>query len=254
MNARHFSLLIALLAFLFSEIALAHPMGSKLFAHKLRLSLSEDRLIVDYMAEVPIRRIQADLEAFEELGGSDFTSSIIEELSRALHISVDGQPLAMTSVGLGRGHVRENPRFTVFELRLEGRLPADANALQFQNNNYLEEMAFFSTEVLVSESISVSECSLFQLQEGKPLQDKSQRWWIDENMRELSLQFEATDPRVLELMRKLDGETAPYQTASAAYLRNDLKKATPAEDSPKRLLFALGLCIGLVYMTKTRVR
>jgi len=225
-------------------------MGSKLFAHKLRLSLSEDTLTIDYMAEVPIRVIQKELEALESQEKSLFSSHKIQELGRALHISVNGKPLQMESVDLGMGHVRENPRFTVFEVRLEGTLPPNSTSLSLQNGAYPDHVAFFSTEVLVSEGISVSECSLFEIQEGKPLQDRSGRWWIEESLRELNLTFEATDPGVLALMRKLGGTKGAYESASSAYKRNALREVHSNEENSRIFLLVLGLCIGLVFMMR----
>jgi hypothetical protein len=153
---------------------------------------------IDYLAEVPNRRLIREIEEHDPRVDGDFNEQKIAALIRGLHIRAKGEPLSLVSVDLGEDHLRSRPNGSIYKIRLEGPLPEGCQSLSIRNGNHPDELAYFFTEVRVSEDLEIASSSLFRIQDGQRIEDKSGRWWIDENMRVFSVEFHAKAPSLFE--------------------------------------------------------
>jgi hypothetical protein len=191
MELRYPRFLFFIFGFLASGAAETHPFGSDFFSHRTRVSISTTQVAIDYLLEIPTRHLNHEIKtsAFEQQLA--FQTHKIEEIRRGLDILVNGQPIELQQVDLGKDNVRARAHSYLYELRLEGRIPDMANTLSIKNQNYPDERAYFRIDWQLAEPLEVTESSLLVARVDKEPQNHSARWWMDESLRDFSMRFQA---------------------------------------------------------------
>lgn len=195
MELRYPRFLFFIFGFLASGAAETHPFGSDFFSHRTRVSLSTTQIAIDYRLEIPTRHLNHEIKtsAFEQ--PLAFQTHKIDEIRRGLNILVNGQPIELQQVDLGKDNVRARAHSYLYELRLEGLIPDMANTLSIKNENYPDERAYFRIDWQVAEPLEVTESSLLVARVDKEPQNHSARWWMDDSLRDFSMRFQAKKKR-----------------------------------------------------------
>ncbi len=172
-----------------TQTAQAHPFGSEIFAHRIRVSIAEEQLYVDYMIEIPTRQLTFEIKSSEIEQQTQFRATKIKSLLSGLEVRANRERIELQSVDLGENHVRARPNSFLYELHLQSALPKGTTQLTVGNQNYLNERAYFRIDLSLSDDLEVLDSSLHKKRVGQAPQDRTGRWWMDESLREFNLDF-----------------------------------------------------------------
>jgi hypothetical protein len=173
----------------FGQFAQAHPFGSEIFAHRIRVSISNEQLHIDYMIEIPTRQLNFEIKAGEIEQQTLFQAKKIEHLLSGLSVRANSDLIELQSVDLGENHVRARPHSFLYEMHLQSALPKGTTQLAVNNQNYLNERAYFRIDLSLSDGLELQKSSLHKKREGLAFLDRTGRWWMDESLREFNLVF-----------------------------------------------------------------
>lgn len=199
---------------LISSLALAHPMGSDLYGHRLVLSLGQDRIQADYTVEVPTPAMLRDLRRFmadappgtsEDAYGRAFRAELVDGLA----LRVDERPTAWQVEQETPDPGRADPRFVTARLHLSAAMPEGARTVQVLDGNLPDEASLFLDEVRASDALRVDATSLWDTDaSGEIRHDRGGQWRMEEESRDLRVSFRrrpALEARLLSLVRALGG-------------------------------------------------
>ena len=191
MNIRWPVFLLAFSGVFFGQVARAHPFGAEIFAHRIEISISHEQLHISYRVEIPTRQRAQEVKSSEIEQQNRFQAQKIDLLLKGLEFRANNERIELHSVDLGENHVRARPHSFTYELHLQGTLPKGTTELRVNNQNYLNERAYFRIDLSLSDDLEVQESSLHKKRGGQPPQDQTGRWWMNESLREFTLAFAA---------------------------------------------------------------
>ena len=187
---------LLLVLLLLSGLGRAHPFGSELYGHKLEVRLDRGQVQVDYLAEISttdhLRDLRAWLRGQPDPSAADearYLALVSEELRSGLSVLADGQPVALRPLPVDEPDGRGDSRFVAFRLSMTGELPPQARQLNVINQNLPDKPGLYNTRLLVSDAVVVDACSLFPVEDGRLLEDRSTRWLGDRDGRELRVAY-----------------------------------------------------------------
>jgi len=207
----------------FCSVALAHPFQSPQVGHQLDILLSEDEVAAVYTIEIPVLWLMRDLQdhhpdklVITEDIQVEFNEQLGDQVVEKLTLWVDGSSvdwhewdMEMLDVGSDPGHVG-------YRVQLVTSLENTARTINVVNSNWTELPGIFHTTLSVSRSISVNNCSLFGLDHGRLVSNRSGQWHRDKVNRELRIAFEIVDglwQEVYDVVLTLGGESRQHRPA-----------------------------------------
>lgn len=207
------------LALLFVPLAHAHPATSgvpgatrDVIGQRLEVRLLPAEVEVEYVAEVPQRRVWAEAKA--DGAASGWADARLEELAGGLTVLWDGAPLATEAIALEDPARAGENGFVELRVARRAALPDDEGTLSLRNANFPDERCFFATEVEVSGALVVTETSLLRVKDGR-LRDNRHGAWVREEA--------AREPKVTvrraTLFERAEG-TSPLPTRMQGIVRD----------------------------------
>lgn len=250
--------MLLLFVHLLIGVAFAHPFGSALYGHQLRVWLDPDAVRVDYLAEVPTPVVVRDMRVFfldrPQPGKQDqdeFVARWQSELEGGLRLLVDQQPVPWRRLPETEASGVGDSRFVAFRLSLEAPIPAGARTLQIANGNLPDQPSLFETELLVADSLSLDATSLVDVEDGEVHRDRGGGWQAEEEARELRLSFQSRGAmqagfsRLVGRLSGADGRFVPAVEALSS-VKGDLSAELRKGRLPGPLLLLLGLSVTIL--------
>jgi hypothetical protein len=162
---------------LFCAVAVAHPFGQAVYGHAIDVTVTEDHVRVDYLADVPTRELWSDLHERERMHASvdRFVQDAGLELLSGLSLTIDGQ--APSKEKLPSEPPKIDERFVTFALAFQVPLPEGAHRIAVGNANAPEKVAYHLIRIDVARKWEVDATSLVDIKAG--LYENNQ-WRMDE--------------------------------------------------------------------------
>lgn len=163
----------------------AHPSGHgpgaeasspAVLGQRVALVIEGEGVVVDYTAEVPMRRLLQEGPAEVAPG------TVAAGLAAGLHLTWGESPLvvvwAAPTARPGRGGF--------YDLGVQGRaaLPGRTGRLALRNGNFPDEPGFYATAVTVPGDLVVTASSLARVQDGRVRDNRHGAWVKEESARE----------------------------------------------------------------------
>ncbi|MSP54798.1 MAG: hypothetical protein EXR69_04205 [Myxococcales bacterium] len=191
--------------------ASAHPtpgiLGQRLDVHVEKSAAGTSgsglRVRVVYSAEVPERRVLAEVAAESQNGEKSYASRRLLDLADGVRVRWDGVTLATTSVPVEHAARNGEPGFLEFHVEMEAPLPSAHGTLDVTNGNFPDEDCFFATSVALPGSLVVTGTSLAHVRDGLLRDSTHGAWTRKDAARELSLSL-----RPAQIWEERDGEHA----------------------------------------------
>lgn len=180
------------LILLLVTIARAHPMGSDLVGHRLRVQIDAQEIAVELELEIPTAQVLRELRQLAERSGpldaaaqKAWMEQRHRDLDNGLLLRIDGRPgpawTAAAPVQSGVG----DERFVAFRRSLRAPLPEGVATINLIDLTEADRPGLFSMELLVAPEVRLEATSLVELREGRAPLDHSGQWRADEAAREL---------------------------------------------------------------------
>lgn len=162
-------------------LALAHPFGSKLTAHQVRVELGASEVRLQYRADVPNPLVasatrRSDADPIEEMA---------LELNDGLVFLVNGQRRSLTA--FGDWESTPNDDATTFQWDYRLPLEPGTHEVELSNGNLPDVLSVHSAEVWVGPAWTASACSLWRFHDGELVLDEHGRWRATEKGRTVSV-------------------------------------------------------------------
>ncbi len=190
----------------------AHPFDSSWFGQQLDVRLQAEQIEVRYRVEVP-SRVAVGWLAKEARAAPDVDLAVLEaqvierelrDLEDGLVLEVDGEPQSWELFEVDEQTGTGDDRFVRFELGLRSRHSAGPHALRLYAGNHPDEQTLFHWQVLVDDSAVIDASSLYEVEDGEVVRDRTGEWRGEEALRELLLSWRpraATATRLYSLLR-----------------------------------------------------
>lgn len=169
-----------MLAALLGVVAQAHPFGARFAAHLVELDVTEDRLEVRYLADVPNAVVAAGARP-----GRSPLDDMAEELRSGLLLEVDGRSILLEPTAPYAHVATEDTQ--QFAWTLAASLEEPPRQVTLSNGNLPDVVSVFRGSVRVGGRLAASACSLWRVTDGLIALDESDRWRTDERHRTLSV-------------------------------------------------------------------
>ncbi len=173
-------------AVLFVALAFAHPgSGSSVaserdvIGHRLAIAVGANEVRVDYVAEVPERRVLADAREEPEYG-----KKLLAQLGDNVKITWNGEILPATPVAVTDAVKAGEGGFLDFANAWTVTLPSHTGKLGIRNGNFPGEPGFFATSVTLDGSVLGTATSLLKVRDGRIRDNWHGAWVRDEAARE----------------------------------------------------------------------
>jgi hypothetical protein len=189
MPTRWIQISLAIYVLFFAGIVQSHPFGAERVAHRIRITVSENHLLVDYQIAIPTRLLNRENRSTNSAAEKQIQAKKMASLRKGISVRANGKPVALDSTDLGEARVRARSHSYLYELRLEGALPKNSHTLAISNQNYPDERAYFRTDLGLAQTLEVRSSSLHAKQSDGSIQDRTGRWWMDDDLREFNLSF-----------------------------------------------------------------
>ena len=169
-------------------LANAHPFGSKLAAHQLKVHISAHELAVDYTADVP----NAIVATATRSPTADPLKAMALELHSGLLLLVDGTTVPLEPTEPWTVEDTEDTQRFHWSYRVP--LETGVHNLDISNGNLPGVMSVHSVIATVSDGIRVKQTSLWRFHKDKLVRDDNGRWRTTDDARSLSLTTVAPSP------------------------------------------------------------
>ena len=192
--------------------ARAHPFEAEIYGHEGTIAVDVDRVQLAYTVEVPTRPLMEEMARFlgpekrlaDDEDNRRFTEQQLSSLESGLSLEVDGRRVPLTRLPDDRPSGVGDRRFVVFALRLEAPLDPGAHDLRFVDDNYRGLQGVYRWDVTIAEPLAIAESSLYEVENGRLVEDRSGEWHADESDRELFLRVLPDDGFEARLNRKIE--------------------------------------------------
>ncbi len=193
---------LGLLMALLSGVARAHPGGHDggtdgsvrgVVGQRTTLEVGADRVVWDYVLEMPERRLVAEAKEDARAGGDPATymGRTLASLADGLHLVADGAEVRLVREDVANPARAGEPGFVELHLRAAGSLPPlgeGERSLALRIANYpLDEGGYFATTVRVDGGLVVTRSSLASVEAGAVSDARHGAWVREETMRTPSL-------------------------------------------------------------------
>jgi len=166
------------LVLLVSWLAHAHPVGAERTSQQVRLTLTDDQVVLDYGVWIPTRQL-AQIPADERLA----------ELSRGFSLTANEEPLVLEPQEMSTPPVAAQGHLALFQLGLRAVLPnSDENLeLVLFNPNEPESLSAFQSEIFLGREWQTLESSLLRMENETLVENLHGQWRMEEESREIRL-------------------------------------------------------------------
>ena len=166
----------------------AHPFHTTFFGHQLDVVVEADRVVVDYMAEIPTSAALPEVKDLERQGipAASYLGRKQAELASALVVQIDG--VAVTPTPLPAPDPAADTKFATFEVKFSVPLqPGVAHSIVVSNGNAPEQVAYFRNNVDVVQSWVPQGSNLVDLDGVPPDSNWNGEWRMAEASRTVTV-------------------------------------------------------------------
>ena len=195
--------------------ALAHPFEARLYGHQTAVRLHATTIEVDYALEIPTLQLIAELKRAlagnprpGEAEQAQFNDDMHRELSGALRLVVDDQPVPWQVVAPEESSGQGDAKFIVYRLTMSAPLPPGSQTVHLIDGNYPDVPSIFHTVVQVDGDLMVDASSLMDVEDGALRASRDGQWRMEESSRELRMSFREKPGGILAGLRWLAGDRA----------------------------------------------
>lgn len=158
-------------------VAAAHPFAQEFYGHAIDMTVGEDTVRIDYIADVPTRDLWSDLRERERK--HDPTDRFVQQaagtLVAGLSLTIDGAVPPTTPLASEVPVI--DSRFVTFHVAFQVPLPPGPHRIAIGNGNAPEKIGYYLTRIDVARAWEVTATSLIDPKTGK---DRVNEWGLDE--------------------------------------------------------------------------